>query len=175
MTDLLTDIDCLISACIPSIKCWGLARLVEYDNEQLPTSYKQDGSQGEKITPNDRYGVAFYHRLLDVSGSDNDTFSFGRNDSILLDQKIRTILIVDIKKGDKVIDNFIGAFAGQPITNSNYKYVELGTSYSITKDSNVIWDAEWSKAYKDKYQMRYLLYAIEYSIQYLTCQNCECD
>lgn len=145
------------------------------DKGQYPCAFKQDGSQGEKITPDDRYKIAFYHRLLEETVTDNETYSFGRTKTGLSEQKIRTVLIVDIKKGQKVIDQFLSSFAGEMISNDNYKLAEVGTVISVNKDSTAVWDAEWDKAYKDKYQMRYLLYAVEYSIQFISCVSCECD
>src|SRR5690348_7767335 len=169
MTELLTSIDCLISACLPAAKCWGLARLIEDDNGKYPCTYKQDGSQGEKITPNDRYGIAFYHRLLDSTPADNDTYSFGRSKTQLIEQKVRTILIVDIKKNQKVLDQFLSSFAGETLDDTTYRFAQVGSSFSVNRDSTVVWEAEWDKAYKDKFQMRYFVWAIEYSVEYISC------
>ena len=84
-------------------------------------------------------------------------------------------MVVDIKKGHKVIDEFLHAFAGEILDNGNYRLAEVGSSFSINKDSAAVWQAEWGDAYKDKQQMRYLVYALEYSINYVMCDTCGCN
>lgn len=170
MIDLIKHIDSCLLACA-SGKNYGLCQLVKDDKgEPYPRTV---GKEAVKVTPNDKYKVLTYHRLLNGDFSEDDTYSFGRSRSRLNAQNVRLVVVVEIgldaKEGviDKVIEQLPDAFE-----NNSYKYTQVGASVSLIRDSENVWETEWGNADKGKYQMRYNIYAVEYSIDYIKCEEC---
>lgn len=169
MVDLIENIDCQICSCVAGTY-HGLCRLLLDDKgEPYPSRYSDYG----KVTPEDKFKVMWYHRLLDGSAEDSELLSFGRTFSRVTNQRIRMVLVVDIKLGEGVVDSFIHSLP-EKITLGAYRYAHLGDGVTLIRDRQSIWETEWGNAYKDKYQLRYNLYAIEYSIQYQKCDDCVC-
>lgn len=170
MKEIINHIDRTIEAEIVG-KYYGLAQLVQDD--QGAVYPRTIGAEAVKITPNDRYKVLIYHRLIDGAIEDSEEFSFGRYPSRLNAQRIRTVILVDIKKDPEelIIDRIIDLMP-EKVLNDSYKYVSISNEMELRRDAHANWDAEWSNAYKDKYQMLYNIYALEYTIDYIKCDNC---
>lgn len=169
MTDLINDIDCLLCSCVAGTY-HGLCRLLLDDKgEPYPSRY----SDNKKVTPEDKFKVMWYHRLLDGSIDDSELLSFGRKFSRVNSQRIRMVVVVDMSLGEGVADSLIHSLP-EKITREAYRYAHVGSSVTLIRDRQSIWEAEWGNAYKDKYQLRYNLYAIEYSLEYVKCEDCAC-
>lgn len=170
MTDLIENIDCALCACVSGIN-HGLCRLILDDKgEPYPIRY----GDNKKVTPEDKFRVMWYHRLLDGSVSDSELLSFGRTFSRVNNQRMRMVVVSEIGLGDGVIDAMIYTLP-ERINLTAYRYAHLGSDVTLIRDRQAIWETEWGNAYKDKYQLRYNLYAVEYSIEYQKCEECVCS
>jgi hypothetical protein len=170
MTDLIENIDCAICSCVAGLN-HGLARLILDDKgPHYPIRVKDN----KKVTPEDKFKVMWYHRLLDASPADSEFLSFGRTFARLTDQRIRMVVVSEISLGEGVIDSMIYTLP-EKISLSAYRYAHTGSDFTLIRDQQSIWETEWGNAYKDKYQMRYNLYALEYSLQYEKCEDCVCS
>lgn len=169
MVELITNIDCALCSCTPGIN-HGLCRLL-LDDKGVP--YPSRYSDNGKVTPDDRFSVMWYHRLLDGSVEDSELLSFGRTFSRVNNQRVRLVIASDIKLGDGIVDAFIFTLP-ERMNLEAYRYAHIGSSVNLIRDRQSIWETEWGNAYKDKYQLRYNLYAVEYSIEYVKCEDCVC-
>jgi len=169
MVELIDHINNTITECSAfNGKYFGLCRLLKDDKGQVyPATYLNP----KKVTPDDKWDVLLYHRLLDSSGEERETFSYGRTPSVLMKQRIRTVVVIKQNEPETVIDDIINSLPDK-ITNTDYKFVELSKSVTLIRDSQSIWESEWGTAYDDKYQLRFNLYALEYDLEYIKCTVC---
>lgn len=168
MVDLIDHINTTLSNCLGKGRYYGLCRLLKDDKGNVyPATYLDN----KKITPDDKWPILVYHRLLSSDTVESEEQSFGRKKAILNPQRIRTIVVVKFNEGETFIDDFINALP-ETIENVDYKYVELSREISLIRDVQSIWETEWGNAYDDKYQMRFNLYALEYNLEYIKCSEC---
>lgn len=177
MEDIIDHIDEQIQECLGAGQFYGLCRLLIDDQGAVyPATYPDNSGSPPslavtKVTPNDRYPILIYHRLLDGSLADSETFSFGRSMTRENRQLVRMVVLVNFSLGESVIDNIINALPDE-IINEDYKSIVFGTDITLIRDRDSIWTTEWGNAYKDKYQMRYNIYAVEYTLSYVRCADC---
>lgn len=172
MVEIIDHIDDTLLSCWGKGKFYGLCRLLKDDKGVVyPATY----SDNKKVTPNDKFPIIWYHRLLNSESTEDDDLSYGRSKSVKVGQRIRTVVVVSFLEGETFIDDFINALPGKinPIDfDEDYKYIELSKEISLIRDVQSIWETEWGTAYEDKYQMRYNLYALEYDLEYVKCRVC---
>lgn len=174
MKDLFCHIDSLIKECFhcEQGKAWGLARLIKDDqgsgDDHYPITYDENP---KKITVDDQFDYAWYHRLLNGSPEPSEEFSFGRRHSTNINQQVRTVLIIEQSQGDDVVTDFINAMP-EKVEFTDYKLVEVSKEISLIRDHDQVWVDEWGISYKDKHQMRYFLYALEWTLEYIKCSEC---
>lgn len=172
MVDLINHIESTIGECVGRVKSYGLCRLLIDDNgERYPATLN---IQYKKVTPDDKWKVAIYHRLMDGAIEVNEELSFGRSLASENTQSVRMVVLVALSEGEEVIDQVIDAMP-DTIVNVDYKSVVTSGSMTLIRDRAAIWEQEWGQAYADKYQLRYNIYALEYSINYIKCADCVCD
>lgn len=153
-------------------KFYGLCTLV-VDADRSENYPRTDVPTGaEKVTPNDKYPVAIYHRLLEGGLEENTDISFGRSIKKQNNQRIRTIVIIDFKSNVSISEVYEAI--PEEVILCDYKSVLIPGDMGLITDQNSLWEQEWSTAYKDKYQMRYKIYALEYAIQYVKCKADVC-
>jgi hypothetical protein len=167
LVDLIDHIDEGIAECTGG-HAHGLCRLLKDDKGEFYPARNEDNL---KVTPEDKYDLMWYHRLLDSQPEASEQFSFGRSIAYQVAQRVRMVVVSDIKDGETVIDQIIHSLPDQ-IVNVDYKSVLVGNSVSLIRDRAAVWEAEWGNSYKDKYQLRYNIYAVEYSIEYIKCEAC---
>ena len=174
MRDIIDYIDEQLHECFPDAQAFGICHLIEDDNaERYPSTLEENAI---KVSPDDRYEVLFYHRLLDGNPEPDEDLSFGRKKTIVNSQTIRTVVFVRMKEDDlSLIDDFINALPetfeldDSPV---QYKKLSLVREVNLIRDSTSIWEDEYSAAYKDKYEKVWNIYAVEYSIQISKCPVC---
>lgn len=168
MIDLINDINTSIYNCIGGKgKFYGLCRQMMDDNGIYPATVEKN----EKVTPLDKWNILVYHRYLDGSVTDDETFSFGRHPLVKNAQGVRMVVIVAFTEGESAIDDIINGMPDR-IENVDYKFSEVGTNITLIRDRHSIWDQEFGAAYRDKYQVRYNIYAVEYTLDYIKCSDC---
>lgn len=173
MVDLIDDIDETVITCIGRGKSYGLCRLIIDDKGRIYPITVNLGKE-EKVTPDDKWKIVWYHRMIDADVSPSEDLSFGRSLHAQVAQRIRTVVVVHRSEGEDVINEIISSLPDD-IENVDYKYIQVGKEISMIVNQESIWETEWGNAYKDKYQMRYHLYALEYSIDYIKCEVCVSD
>lgn len=57
-------------------------------------------------------------------------------------------------------------------TLTGFEFVNIDKNMTLIKDSDAVWEDEYSEAYRDKYVKRYNIYALEYNLNYLKCKIC---
>lgn len=174
MKDIIDYIDNQLHECFPDAQVFGICHLIEDDNAELyPSTLEEDAI---KVTPDDRYEILFYHRLLDGSPEPDEDISFGRKKTIVNSQQVRTVIFIKMGEDDlSFIDDFINALPETFELDESpvqYKKLNLSREINLIRDSNAIWEDEYSSAYKDKYQKVWNIYALEYSIQVAKCPVC---
>lgn len=168
MVNLIDSINTTLSDCLGKGRYYGLCRLVKDDKGAVyPVTYLDN----QKITPNDKWPLLVYHRLLSSDTVESEEHSFGRKKAVLNPQRVRTVVVMAFSEGEDLIDDFINALP-ETIENVDYRYVELSREVSLIRDRESVWETEWGTAYDDKYQMRFNLYALEYNIEYIKCSEC---
>lgn len=172
MTEIIDFIDNEIYTCLGRGKSYGLCRQVQDDSGIYPATVK---TPSKKVTPDDKWKLAWFHRLLENSPDEDEDQTFGRKIAIRNQQQIRTIVVIELGEGETLIDDFINALPDYInetlITETDYRYIQVMKSISVSR-GDTVWEAEWGQAYKDKHQMRYNIYALEYNIDYIKCQAC---
>lgn len=171
MVDLIDHIDELIHECLGLGQYQGLCRLIEDDSGIYPVTYPDEHGKQLKVTPDDRYPLLIYHRLLDGSFEDSEEFSFGRSMARQNRQAVRMVVVVDFRDGHDYSGQILNALPVS-IENVDYKSVTIDSAVTLIRDRKAIWSTEWGEAYADKYQMRYEIFAVEYSINHITCEDC---
>lgn len=172
MTELIDYIDNQISECIPNMYSWGLCHLIEDDSGIHPATLQ---TEAVHVSPDDKYSFQFYHRLLDGSPETDENLSFGRKPTRRNNQTIRTVIFQPLGTDLKFIDDFINALPDKLALNDSpaiYKMAYVGSSITLNRDSNAIWDDEFGESYKDKYQKIYNIYAVEWELNYIKCNLC---
>ncbi len=167
MKDIVDEIDKALVSSIGKGKYYGLCKLVIDSNETYPVT---DGITREKVTPNDLYKLAIYHRRLDSSINPDEDNSFGRTLRKRNDQKLRTVVLIEEKSGITIEDVY-NALPDFLTIEDKYKSIHIQSDISLIFDHDAVWETEWPAAYKDKYQLRYKVYALEYIVEYITCEN----
>lgn len=168
MIDLIKNIDSCLSKCVAG-KHYGLCTLVlDNKGEHYPRTV---GREAIAVTPNDKYKVMTYHRLLNADFEENEEHSFGRSLSRMNSQTVRLVVVVEIQldASEGVIEKIVDGLPNE-IEGEEYRYAQVGTSVTLIRDAQSVWGTEWGNAYKDKYQMRYNIYAVEYSVGYIKCE-----
>lgn len=181
MVDIIAHIDKKISECLTG-KSFGLCRQVIDDQGAVyPATYANAQGKYSKVTPDDKWNVIWFHRLMNSDLGDNEDLSFGRRVTKTNNTKVRTVLVSAFSENETPLDKMLDAMIGfmVPVRANiaclpDYKYIEFGESVSVSRTRDTVWTEEWGNAYKDKYQMRYNVYAIEFSIDYIKCLQCEC-
>lgn len=167
MTELLDYIDNTIKNCITEVKQFGLCHLLDSDNERYPATL---GKQGKKVTPDDRFKVVMYHRLLAGSPDERPDLSFGKNPVRQNDQRVRSVVFVKLDD-DSRIDDIVNAYPGD-FETTNYYFANVSSNMTLIRDRDAIWNEEFSQSYKDRYQLIWNIYAIEFDLQYIKCNVC---
>lgn len=179
MREIIDQLDKSISCCLTG-KAFGLCRqLIDDKGEVYPATYADRLNKFEKVTPDDRFKIMWFHRLENSSLSDSESYSFGRTFTKMNGTTIRTILLSEFSKQEDALNSMLEAMIGfmSPATTAkqlfpDYRFIEFGDSINVSRDRTAIWNAEFGNAYRDKYQMRYNIYAIEYTIDYIKCHEC---
>lgn len=168
MLELIENINQAIESCFSgSVTTYGLCHIVQDTNEQYPSTKLKDG---EKVVPNDDVDILIYHRLLNSEFEHDEDLSFGRKKKFVSNQTIRTVIIFDLEEETTPED--IANSLPEQVTISGYEFVNISKDMTLNKDSNAVWDEEYSESYKDKYVKRYNIYALEYQVNYLKCTIC---
>jgi hypothetical protein len=167
MVELIDYIDTQIKNCITEAKQFGLCRLVEDTNDKYPATVER---QATKAAPDDRFDVLMYHRALGGSPDERPDLSFGKYPVRQNQQRVRTVVFVKMGN-DNRIDDIINAYP-QTWKTTNYYNAFVGDGMTLIRDSNAIWNEEFSEAYRDRYQAKWLIYAIEFDIFYIKCSVC---
>lgn len=169
LASIISSINDGIDNCLTAgtSKLYGICHLVDDDNSKYPSTKLK---QGEKVTPDDRYQIIIYHRLLNSEFEHSEEMSFGRTKTIVSNQNIRTVLIFDLESETTAED--IANSIPDDIALTGFEFVNIDKNMTLIKDSDSVWEDEYSESYKDKYVKRYNIYALEYRIQYLKCAVC---
>jgi len=167
LADIFTSINSRLSDCFSDLKAYNICHLVNDDSGIYPSTKRKNG---EKVTPNDKFQIVIYHRLLNSEFEESEEFSFGRKKTFRSNQNIRTVLIFDLESETKPED--IANTIPDDLEISGFEFVNISKNMSLNKDSNAVWEDEYGESYKDKYVKRYNIYALEYQIQYLKCPVC---
>lgn len=166
MKDIIAIIDQSIFDQVGFGKFYGLCELVIDDKEaNYPRTLTKPA---EKVTPNDRYELAIYHRLMDSPITLDEVTSFGRRGSRKSAQTIRTIVIIDRDKSNLDISDIYESIP-EKMELSGYKSVYAHTDMKLDSNFIDVFESEWGNAYKDKIQMRYKIYALEYVVDVIKC------
>lgn len=172
MTEIIDFIDSEIFTCLGKGKYYGLCRLVQANNEIYPVTVKEPS---KRISVDDKWNLTWYHRLLENSPEEDEDQTFGRKVAIRNQQQVRTVVIIDLKEGESLIDDFVNGLPDSIdetlITEEDYRFIQVMKGISGQR-GDTVWEAEFGEAYKDKYQMRFNIYALEYNIDYIKCQIC---
>src|SRR6478609_7526893 len=120
----------------------------------------------EKVTPNDKFELAIYHRLLNGTVAPDEDLSFGREKTKKNVQMIRTIVIIH-DKCRLFIEDVYNALP-EKLTITGFQTVYVNSEISLNNNQDQVWVDEWAEAYK-KYQVRYRIYALEYTVEYIKC------
>ncbi len=171
MTDLIAHIDEQIKSCLGiEEKFYGLCELQESESETFP--YVIGSLRKDRVSANDKYQVAIYHRILSGSLADDENMSFGRTMKKRQTLNVRMVVILDVKLGENYIDKIIFALPDK-IDISAYHLAEVGSEISKIIDHPGIAGQEFGEAWADKISVhRFNLYAIEYQLQYINCLSC---
>ncbi len=171
MKDLIDYIDQSIKDCINEVNSFGLCHLLHGDNEQYPATVE---NQAIKATPNDKFKINIYHRLVNGVIDPREDLSFGRSVTGQNNQKLRTVIFIKLDQEDlSLIDNIINALPDvfEPAPDG-YRQVFASKNITLIRDRDAIWTEEFSDAYKDRYQLKFLIYALEYDLSYIKCSVC---
>lgn len=170
MTDLLDYIDDQIQAsCTQDIKFYGLCHLIGDDNANpYPATYEQ---QSEKVSPDDRYIITIYHRLLDGNLDPREEVPFGKSVVIQPSQRVRTVVFIKMNQSHSKIDEIVHSLP-DTFEVDGYSFANVSKSINLLRDQNAIWEDEFGDAYKDKMIKEFYLYALEYDLQYVKCSIC---
>lgn len=170
MVEIIDYIDNQIKeSCIDDVKFFGICHLVEDDNENpYPTQYV---ASSEKVTPDDKFLITIYHRLLDTPITPDEEVPFGRKAVPRFNQKVRTVVFIKISEDHSKIDDIINALP-DTFEIDGYIGLNLSKEISLIRDQNAIWDDEYGDAYKDRMIKKFRAYAFEYDVQYVKCNVC---
>lgn len=150
-------------------KFYGLCKLITDGSELYPRTV---ATKPEKVTPNDKYSLALYHRLIDASLVENEEISFGRSRKKQNNQRIRTVVMIEEKSEVDISDVYEAI--PEEIILCDYKSVWIPADMSLIVDHDAVWTQEFGEANKDKYVMKYRLYALEYTIETVKCNADVC-
>lgn len=168
MDEIIDQINSSIESCFSgSVLTYGLCHLVQDTNEQYPSTKLKDGV---KVTPSDEHDLVVYHRLLNSEFEESEELSFGRKKNFIPNQGIRTVLIFDLE--EEFTPEDIANSLPDEIQMSGFRFVNVSKNMTLNRDSNAVWEDEYSDDYKDKYVKRYNIYALEYQINYSKCAVC---
>lgn len=167
LASIFESINTRLKDCFSNVQAFGICHLVEDDNSIYPSTKKKNGV---KVTPDDRYPITIYHRLLNSEFEESEDFSFGRKRTFVSNQNVRTVLIFDLESETTAED--IANSIPDEVTLAGFEFVNISKNMTLIKDSDDVWETEYGEAYKDKYVKRYNIYALEYQIQYLKCAVC---
>ncbi len=169
MTELLDYIDDQIASCIDGVNFYGLCHLVEDDNaKNYPATFVQDS---EKVSPDDRYLITIYHRILDGNLDPREEVPFGRTVTVQNAQKIRTVVFIKMSESHSKIDDIVNALP-DTFEVSGYSFANVSKNIGLQRDQNAIWEDEFGGAYQDKMIKEFYIYALEYDLQYVKCPVC---
>ncbi|OQB12803.1 MAG: hypothetical protein BWY15_02097 [Firmicutes bacterium ADurb.Bin193] len=171
MKEIIDYINQEIENCIDDVNLYGLCHLLEDDSEEVYPSII--GSEGNRVTPDDRHNVTIYHRLLDGDTAPKDETPFGRKSVKKTTQRVRTVIFIKmtVDETEDLINDIINALP-ESFTLIDYPLAYVSNEISLIRDRSAIWDDEYGTAYKDKYQKRFNVYALEYDCQYIKCPVC---
>lgn len=169
MTEIIDYIDHQIKTCIGEARCIGLCHQI--DNEEgnvYPTQFKR---RSEMVTPDDRFNITIYHRLVDGDIAPREDVPFGRNVVPLTEQTIRTVVFVKMELGHDVILDIINSLPNRGEIDG-FKNMVISKEISLSRNQKEIWEDEYGNNYDDKYIKLYLIYALEYNVQFVKCNVC---
>lgn len=169
MTDLLDYIDLQIKSCIGEARMFGLCHLVEDDSANVYPSTFQE--RAEKVSPDNRFLITIYHRLLDGNLDAREDISFGRTMTAQNAQKIRTVVFIKMSEGHSKIDDIVNSLPDS-FEVDGYQFANVSKSISLDRNQKAVWEAEYGEAYQDKMIKQFLVYALEYDLQYIKCNAC---
>lgn len=152
-------------------KFYGLCKLsVDTESETYP--YVIGSARKERVSVNDAYDVAVYHRILSGTANNDENFSWGRKQARRHNLSMRMVVILKSKMGEDYIDQIITALP-DVIVNPAFNIAELGDEVSKIVDHEGICSQEFGDAWRDKISVhKFILYAIEYTLSYIPCDNC---
>lgn len=170
MVEIIDYIDQQIrESCLDDIAFFGICHLVEDDNENpYPTQYV---ANSEKVTPNDKFLITIYHRLLDSPVSPSEEVPFGRKSIPKFSQKVRTVVFIKISEAHSKIEDIINALPDS-FEITGYQNLSVSKEISLAKNQTAIWQDEYGEAYKDRMVKKFRVYALEYDVSYIKCNVC---
>jgi hypothetical protein len=174
LREIINYIDCQLQGCFPEAHQKGICHLVEDDSsDRYPSTLFEEA---EKVVPEDRHELTYYYRLLDGSPEPDEDLSFGRKKTIVNSQQVRVVMFIKMDCDSlTIVDDFINALPDTfelDTSPAEYKKLTINKEISLIRDSNAIWEDEYSDSYKDKYQKVFNIYALEFSIEYIKCPVC---
>lgn len=171
MTEIIDNInaDFTASSICNGVHIHGICKLVLKGEQPHPVSVLDD----KQVAPNDRYDGIIYHRLGNDAIVDAPDDSFGSVIEKQHSQLIRTVVIIERKKGEGWIDQLINLIPKMISDLTNYKRVDIGNIAKNT-DQDAIFDTEFGESGYEKHRMKYLIYALEYNIEYIRCVETVC-
>lgn len=144
----------------------GICKLVVKGDQVHPVAISDD----KQVAPNDRYAGIIYHRLGNDAITDAVDDSFGSVIEKQHAQQIRTVVLIERKKGEGWIDDLINLIPKYIDGLTGYNRADIG---NITKnvDQDAIFNTEFGEPGTgyEKHRMKYLIYALEYNIEYINC------
>lgn len=168
MVALIDYIDEQIKDCVPETRQFGLCHLLEGDNEQYPATIE---ANAKKATPDDKYLISTYHRILNGNIDPREDLSFGKRITGQNNQRMRMVVFVRLYEDETKIDDIINAMPDS-FEMTDYEFANVSRNISLLRDRDAIWTQEFSTAYKDRYQKKWNIYAVEYDLQYIRCNVC---
>lgn len=168
LVDLIEYIDNSIKNCVTEVRQFGLCHLLQGDNETFPATIE---SNAKKATPDDRFLITTYHRILNGNLEAREDVSFGKTMTAQNNQRMRMVVFVRIDQPETKIDDIINAMPDS-FDVTDYEFANVSKNISLQREGDAIWTAEFSTAYKDKYQKKWNVYAVEYDLQYIKCNVC---
>jgi hypothetical protein len=171
LTEIIEYIDQQITGCVADVTSFGICHLVEDGESIYPSTLEEEA---EKVSPSEEHTVTIYHRLLNGNPEPREDASFGRTITVQNNQRVRTVVFIEMSASLSLIDDIINALP-DVFNISGYSFVNVSKEIDLVRDSRAVWSDEYGDAAKDKFQKRYNIYAIEYNVEYIKCPVCETE
>lgn len=170
MEIILNEIDKRIQDTFPNkgLKAYGYCEVVKKLEETKPVTCQRDKKGNREVAEiHDRYNGIFYHRLLNSTWSDDESFSFGYKMSKRQRKRIRTVIAYKTVLGEEFINDFIAAIP-DTITLTGFKLVDLREG-TLIADHEAIYNQEYGQGSYEKHRITWNIFALEYDIEFILC------